>query len=127
MRKHFEILSLESLLRGCGGLQKLPLNPFEIFYTISALYNAEALLLAGVDYLVVGPKVLEELNQQYTMQGYNDGMTFSRDSARSIRQSHPFFKLSSGFVASLYLEDLAPAIQGQLAELYALKGNLSTE
>ena len=37
---------------------------------------AEALLLAGVDYLVVGPKVLEELSQQYTMQGYNDGMDF---------------------------------------------------
>lgn len=34
---------------------------------------ADALLLAGVDYLVVGPKVLEELNSQYTMGGYNDG------------------------------------------------------
>ena len=34
---------------------------------------ADALLLAGVDYLVVGPKVLEELNSQFTMSGYNDG------------------------------------------------------
>jgi len=35
----------------------------------------DALLLAGVDYLVVGPKVLEELNSQYTMGGYNDGLS----------------------------------------------------
>jgi transaldolase len=35
----------------------------------------DALLLAGVDYLVVGPKVLEELNSQFTMSGYNDGLS----------------------------------------------------
>lgn len=35
---------------------------------------ADALLLAGVDYLVVGPKVLEQLDKEFTMQGYNDGM-----------------------------------------------------
>ena len=36
--------------------------------------NADALQLAGADYLVVGPKVLEQLNGEYTMQGYNDGI-----------------------------------------------------
>lgn len=35
----------------------------------------DALLLAGVDFLVVGPKVLEELNSQFTMSGYNDGLS----------------------------------------------------
>jgi len=34
----------------------------------------EALSLAGCDYLVVGPKVLKELNQAPTLEGYNDGL-----------------------------------------------------
>lgn len=39
---------------------------------------ADALQLAGADYLVVGPKVLEQLNKEYTMQGYNDGKSLSQ-------------------------------------------------
>ncbi|CAL8466910.1 g6446 [Coccomyxa elongata] len=35
----------------------------------------DALALAGVDYLVVGPKVLAALAEAPTLQGYNDGLT----------------------------------------------------
>lgn len=37
--------------------------------------GADALALAGVDYLVVGPKVLETLAETPTLEGYNDGLT----------------------------------------------------
>jgi transaldolase len=36
---------------------------------------ADALALAGIDYLVVGPKVLATLAETPTLQGYNDGLT----------------------------------------------------
>jgi transaldolase len=36
---------------------------------------ADAVSLAGVDYLVVGPKVLQELSVTPTMAGYNDGLS----------------------------------------------------
>ncbi|CAL5225633.1 g8489 [Coccomyxa viridis] len=36
---------------------------------------ADALALCGVDYLVVGPKVLATLKDSQTLQGYNDGLT----------------------------------------------------
>lgn len=35
---------------------------------------ADALALAGVDYLVVGPRVIASLANASTMQGYNDGL-----------------------------------------------------
>ncbi|KAK9916495.1 hypothetical protein WJX75_003327 [Coccomyxa subellipsoidea] len=43
---------------------------------VSGLRKAkDALALAGVDYLVVGPKVLATLSETPTLQGYNDGLT----------------------------------------------------
>ncbi len=36
---------------------------------------AEALELAGVDFMTVSPAVWEELNDAATLQGYNDGFT----------------------------------------------------
>ena len=37
--------------------------------------HAEALELAGVDFMTVSPAVWEELNDAATLQGYNDGFT----------------------------------------------------
>lgn len=42
---------------------------------VTELVIADALALAGVDYLVVGPKVLATLSETPTLQGYNDGLT----------------------------------------------------
>ena len=39
--------------------------------------RAEALELAGVDFMTVSPAVWEQLNEAATLQGYNDGFTAS--------------------------------------------------
>ena len=44
-------------------------------YVVTEIVAADALALAGVDYLVVGPKVLATLSETPTLQGYNDGLT----------------------------------------------------
>ncbi|KAL6782528.1 TAL2 [Auxenochlorella protothecoides x Auxenochlorella symbiontica] len=43
--------------------------------------KAEALRLAGCDYLVVGPRVLEALAAAATLEGYNDGLRADEDEA----------------------------------------------
>ena len=48
-----------SSLQGCG--------------LIMSVLCADAVALAGVDYLVVGPRVIASLANAATMQGYNDG------------------------------------------------------
>ncbi len=41
------------------------------------MWCAEALELAGVDFMTVSPAVWEQLNEAATLQGYNDGFTAS--------------------------------------------------
>lgn len=44
----------------------------------------EVLALAGCDYLVVGPKVLEQLNKAATLDGYNDGLRAGGDDSGNL-------------------------------------------
>jgi transaldolase len=44
------------------------------------LYPADALALAGCDYLVLTAKVMSELESSPTLQGYNSGFTAAADS-----------------------------------------------
>ena len=59
--------------------------------------KSEALALAGCDYLVVGPRVLEALQNATTLEGYNDGLrTVDDESGVSAR-------LTPGFAAAYEL------------------------
>ena len=46
---------------------------------------AEALALSGCDYLVIGPRVLEELGRNTTLEGYNDGLSATTGSEVGVK------------------------------------------
>ena len=53
---------------------------------ITRSMSADALALAGVDYLVVNERILDALDKATTLQGYNDGFRADEDDDESVSQ-----------------------------------------
>ena len=54
--------------------------------------KTEAMSIAGCDYIIVGPRVLEALQSASTLEGYNDGLHTANESDAGARLSASFAK-----------------------------------
>lgn len=66
----------------------------------------EALQLAGCDYIVVGPRVLESLKSSATLEGYNDGLRSVADAEDAGVRA----RLSSAFAAAYELSPVETGV-----------------
>lgn len=80
------VLLLEKVYAYCGQF-----HPKTKLMASGIRTKAEALALAGVDYLVVGPRVLEALQSSATLEGYNDGLHASQESGLVRARLTPAF------------------------------------
>ena len=75
--------------------------------------KTEVLGLAGLDFLIVGPRVLEALQSTATLEGYNDGLRASVDDSRGVQarltpafaEAYEFNPLETGVVDKATFED----------------------